>query len=78
MLGEKFEQDIYNENCIRKMYRRRWSSTEDGPSYQENVRSNSRSDLMLSLDDGMRKKKELQDRANSGEQLGLRLSLIHE
>ncbi|XP_062509059.1 uncharacterized protein LOC134185293 [Corticium candelabrum] len=34
-----------------------WSSTEDGPSYQENVRSNSRSDLMLSLDDGMKKKK---------------------
>ena len=34
-----------------------WSSTEDGPSYQENVRSSSRSDLMLSLGDGMKKKK---------------------
>ena len=34
-----------------------WSSTEDGPSYQKNVRSNSRGGLMLSLDDGMKKKK---------------------
>ena len=34
-----------------------WSSTEDGPSHQENVGSRSRSDLRLSFDDGIKKYK---------------------
>ncbi|XP_062503536.1 uncharacterized protein LOC134180396 isoform X5 [Corticium candelabrum] len=48
-IGKVFERSIFEQL--------QWNSKEDGPSYQENMSSSSRTDLRLSLGDGMKKNK---------------------